>query len=221
MAYSVRATPIATTAPAAGHLRVDIFDSEDRKVGEYVRTYPSMYRTFCAFSQEGREFALYAPSAYCTRIMTLPDCVDVGGETYGPAAFCPTDYFVPDEFEGKFGFIAGCHWGDDSSWKIQFLDLREPGHVLRLERFGYAAMPNAAEKLSDVIQIERYNDGVEVRIQTELLVAIEDEEFAEGIRNDNEFYGLAGREDRQLRELRAEIENLKKRLTEVSKEDST
>ena len=38
-----------------------------------------------------------------------------------------------------FGFVAGCIWGDDSSWKIQFLDLSEvdKGVIKRDERFGY------------------------------------------------------------------------------------
>lgn len=43
-----------------------------------------------------------------------------------------------------FGFVAGCIWGDDSSWKIQFLDLSEAdkGIVRREERFGYIALPD-------------------------------------------------------------------------------
>ncbi len=221
MAYSVKATPIATTGPGWGQLRVEIFDADACKVGEYFRSYPSMNRTFCAFKHEDREFALYAPSAYCTRVMTLPDCTDIGGEVFGPGAFCPTDYYMPDEFEGRFGFVAGCHWGDDSSWKVQFLDLRDPANPIRLERFGYVAMPSAAKKLSEVIQIEKYQGGVEIRIQSELLVAIEDEELSRGIRNDNELYGLAAREHQELRELRAENESLKKRLAESSKPDTT
>jgi len=44
-----------------------------------------------------------------------------------------------------FGFIAGCQWGDDSSWKIQFVDLEavEQGIIKRDERFGYIALPNS------------------------------------------------------------------------------
>lgn len=42
-----------------------------------------------------------------------------------------------------FGFVAGCIWGDDSSWKIQYLDLSQAdsGIVKRDERFGYIALP--------------------------------------------------------------------------------
>ncbi len=38
-----------------------------------------------------------------------------------------------------FGFVAGCVWGDDTSWKIQYLDLSKAseGILKRDERFGY------------------------------------------------------------------------------------
>jgi hypothetical protein len=47
---------------------------------------------------------------------------------------------------GDFGFVWGCIWGDDSSWKVQYLDLSEirNGVIRREERFGYlklAAFP--------------------------------------------------------------------------------
>jgi len=43
----------------------------------------------------------------------------------------------------SFGFVAGCIWGDDSSWKIEFLDLAEiaNGVIKRDARFGYIEMP--------------------------------------------------------------------------------
>jgi len=42
-----------------------------------------------------------------------------------------------------FGFVAGCVWGDDSSWKIEFLDLSKiaGGMIKRDARFGYIEMP--------------------------------------------------------------------------------
>ncbi|MBU1136362.1 MAG: hypothetical protein ABIG37_02930 [Nanoarchaeota archaeon] len=45
----------------------------------------------------------------------------------------------------NFGFVAGCIWGDDSSWKIQFLDLSESdkGIVKRDKRFGYIELPHS------------------------------------------------------------------------------
>lgn len=40
---------------------------------------------------------------------------------------------------GDFGFVWGCVWGDDSSWKVQNLDLSavQDGVIRRDERFGY------------------------------------------------------------------------------------
>jgi hypothetical protein len=42
-----------------------------------------------------------------------------------------------------FGFVSGCYWGDDSSWKIQYLDLSqiENGIIKREDRFGYIELP--------------------------------------------------------------------------------
>jgi len=43
-----------------------------------------------------------------------------------------------------FGFVAGCVWGDDSSWKLQYLDLSRAadGILRREERFGYLELPD-------------------------------------------------------------------------------
>lgn len=57
-----------------------------------------------------------------------------------------------------FGFIAGCIWGDDSTWKIQYLDLSEAeqGIVKRDERFGYIELP---QNLSLKKAINMYDYG--------------------------------------------------------------
>ena len=56
-----------------------------------------------------------------------------------------------------FGFVAGCIWGDDSSWKIQYLDLSEAeyGVIKREERFGYIAMPDGIT-LKQAVNMEDY-----------------------------------------------------------------
>jgi hypothetical protein len=43
---------------------------------------------------------------------------------------------------GDFGFVWGCVWGDDSSWKVQYLDLSDVrnGAIRRDERFGYVQL---------------------------------------------------------------------------------
>lgn len=57
---------------------------------------------------------------------------DDGKNILGPVQYC------------DFGFVAGCVWGDDTSWKIQFLDLSEveKGIIKRDARFGYVQLPN-------------------------------------------------------------------------------
>lgn len=46
---------------------------------------------------------------------------------------------------GQLGFVAGCIWGDDSSWKIRAIDLSRisEGVVTEDERFGYIELPYA------------------------------------------------------------------------------
>ena len=58
------------------------------------------------------------------------------------------------------GFIAGCVWGDDSSWKIQHLDLTgiEQGQIKRTELFGYVELANGT-KLKDAINTDFLEDG--------------------------------------------------------------
>jgi hypothetical protein len=54
----------------------------------------------------------------------------------------------------SFGFVAGCYWGDDTRWKIQFLDLSEmeKGIIKRDERFGYIQLDKNA-RLKDAVTI--------------------------------------------------------------------
>jgi hypothetical protein len=72
----------------------------------------------------------------------------------------------------QFGFVAGCIWGDDSSWKIQYLDLSkvEKGILEREERFGYIELLEGI-KLKDAIRLSGYieesgNYKMFVRIKT-------------------------------------------------------
>lgn len=56
-----------------------------------------------------------------------------------------------------FGFVSGCIWGDDTSYKIQYLDLSEVGKgiVKREERFGYIALPDKMS-LRNAVDMEDY-----------------------------------------------------------------
>ena len=165
---------------------VEIYDG-DKKVGEYIRNYDGhSITTFCPFEQAGKWYALYSRDYTSTRVMSLPDCKDLGGEASASGGFCPVEYYVPTKRElsrwdcrkgfrkqlkekpddestkkilveqekaygetlpaqlGTFGFMSGCHWGDDGSWKLEYLDLSEvsKGKIKREQRFGYWELPD-------------------------------------------------------------------------------
>ncbi|VAW32662.1 hypothetical protein MNBD_CHLOROFLEXI01-1939 [hydrothermal vent metagenome] len=70
-----------------------------------------------------------------------------------------------------FGFVSGCFWGDDSSWKVQVLDLSQAakGIISREERFGYLPLP---DKLSlkdsiDLINFELGEENWDITIATQ------------------------------------------------------
>jgi hypothetical protein len=141
---------------------VGIFDEFGKQIGQYQRNYGSA-GPFFPFKQDGEWFALYSKDYTATRVMRLPSCEDIGGEEHDSHGFCPVEYYVPmidestDDFDtdaddlgeiaGTFGFVSGCHWGDDSSMKIQYLDLSKvkEGILTRDERFGYIEQPGSLD----------------------------------------------------------------------------
>lgn len=181
------------------YLRIGIFQGE-QQIGEYRRNYSSFFHTFCPFTLNGKDYALYSRDYTCTRIMELPSCQDIGGEEPESFGFCPTDYYVPSYYEVTyppdylpdpiwvvdeppkesrdkgvitrpygsfpFGFVAGCIWGDDSSWKIEYFDLSEAdkGILKRDNRFGYIHLPGGM-RLSEAIDLDNLSTRYhEIRI---------------------------------------------------------
>ena len=161
-----------------------INDDDLEMVGSYERNYPALYRTFFPFvGGDGHWYALYSPDYTTARVMSLPDCKDVGGEEPTTYGFCPVDFFVPyldghlllgaegqkgtdGSYElspsvhiGKFGFVAGCVWGDDSSWKVQYLDLSQigSGKMLRDSRLGYLELPRKVD-LREAVSFGGWDD---------------------------------------------------------------
>jgi hypothetical protein len=57
------------------------------------------------------------------------------------------------EFFCDYGFLSGCVWGDDISWKLRFIDLSQLNEkVLKIEeKFGYFELPNDM-KLRDCVR---------------------------------------------------------------------
>jgi hypothetical protein len=78
--------------------------------------------------------------------VTKQECEDVS--TYRPLT--PLLYY-------PFGFVAGCIWGDENSWKVQYLDLSnaDKGILVREEKFGYIELPENV-KLKDAIDMTDY-----------------------------------------------------------------
>jgi len=137
------------------------------KISEYERNY-SLLQTFEPFRQRNREFALISRDYMKTAVLDLASgsvIAEEGAEsgTSSAAGFCPVGFYVPDWWDvndgsvipgsehwnadkewpnGDFGFVWGCQWGDDSSWKVQYLDLSQvqQGIIRRDERFGYVEL---------------------------------------------------------------------------------
>lgn len=181
---------------------VEIFGNHGR-VGGYIRNHAGWAdTTFEPFEFDGVWYALYSSDYTATRVMRLPDCVDLGGEERSGAGFCPVEFYVPrykvvtrtdqstgeqvaDEewwFEHKakdqpekiktifgidlnlgpwrslsVGFVAGCHWGDDRSWKVEVIDLSHAavGLISRSARFGYFEIPKNMS-LREVIDLDTF-----------------------------------------------------------------
>jgi len=80
-------------------------------------------------------------------------------------------YYQSELLYLPFGFIAGCIWGDDSSWKIQYIDLSQvdKGILKRDDRFGYIELPPDM-RLKDAIEIMEFSgdkDPPRIMIATE------------------------------------------------------
>jgi hypothetical protein len=167
-----------------GTSEVSIFPAEGllkRKLGGYTRNYPAHgIDTWYPFSRKNKDYALYSPHYTCTRVMELPSCKDIGGEEPSGGGFCPVEYYLPEirYFEkqpdlnkegsifyqekiepSQVALVAGCIWGDDSSWKIQCFDISqiESGIITRDERFGYVPMPKGIT-LAQTASLERDED---------------------------------------------------------------
>jgi hypothetical protein len=150
--------------------QVNIFHDREGaslQIGSYKRNHAGWcVETFSPFYLDGQWYALYSPDYTATRLMTLPSCQDLGGEEPHTHGFCPVDFYVPYDqphvvssgHAGRFGFVAGCIWGDDSSWKIQYLDLSDAasGKLVRKEMFGYVSMPDRAKRLSECVSVVGY-----------------------------------------------------------------
>jgi hypothetical protein len=164
--YAIRVTE--TSPPGAWRtirvdvLRRDLDSGSLKKICSYDRRY-SMLHTFEPFRQGDKEFALISRNYTSTDVLDLGTGNVVAMEPESASGFCPVGFYVPDWWDirtgmvipgsegwnadhewptGHFGFVWGCHWGDDTSWKVQYLDLSriQDGVITRDDRFGYVEL---------------------------------------------------------------------------------
>jgi hypothetical protein len=171
--YYVKATPTPSRPGVWQSTVVEVFrrnatSASLERICEYERNY-SMLQTFEPFRQGGRDFALISRDYTKTAVLDLASGVVIAEEAESGApgtGFCPVGFYVPDWWDvndgsalqgsehwttdkewptGTFGFVWGCYWGDDSSWKVQCLDLSriQEGIINREERFGYLELATA------------------------------------------------------------------------------
>lgn len=195
MPYTAKPIKTISNKPAWDTQVIGVFrlieGEREVKIGEYTRNYHHLYKTFYPFCLNGKDYALYSTDYTATRVMSLPDCKDLGGEKRDGHGFCPVEFYVPHYIQRRFkdegirdhliwdfepdqeiwekaeivqplravpfGFVAGCIWGDDTSWKIQYLDLSKvhEGVLKRDERFGYIELPHN-QSLREAIDMEGY-----------------------------------------------------------------
>ena len=164
--YTTRVT--STKKPGTWEtVHVDVLDGETI-IASYDRNY-GMLQTFEPFRQGDRTFALISTEYTATSVLDLATGEIIAAEEPTATGFCPVGFYVPDWWDlhdgttlpgsmywhpaddqwpiGDFGFVWGCLWGDDSSWKVQYLDLSSVrgGVIRRDDRFGYLKLATDAK----------------------------------------------------------------------------
>lgn len=121
---------------------------------------------------EGYKYA----SGFCPVGFYVPDWWEVhydpDEEVTKDMRFLPGgEYWTPDDEwpVGDFGFVWGCYWGDDTSWKVQYLDLSliQQGEIRRDDRFGYVALATGPGDARDFIDVSNENGHASVKFDVE------------------------------------------------------
>src|SRR5262249_23013425 len=141
--YAIKGSPKANRPGTWDSTIVEVFrrtsSGDLEKICEYERYY-ALLRTFEPFRQGSRDFALISRDYTKTAVLDLGSGSVIAEEIDEPGAlrgggFCPVAFYVPDWWDvndgsvipgskcwdaddewpnGDFGFVWGCHWGDDS-----------------------------------------------------------------------------------------------------------
>jgi len=163
MDYTAKILENIKNAPGTwDSLKVGVYRGNEL-IGSYVRNYASLLDSFCAFERDGKEYALYSRDYTATRLMELPSCKDLGGEEPDGFGFCPVAFWVAPD--AAFGLVSGCIWGDDSSWKLRYIDLSKvsEGKLDISDRFGYVEL---ADSLPDDVVSYDPDDGGYLEVAT-------------------------------------------------------
>lgn len=69
-------------------------------------------------------------------------------------------------FHGLWGVYSGCVWGDDSSWKVQYLDLSriDEGILIADDRFGYVEISNNVSSLREAVHLDAEMGQIEIQV---------------------------------------------------------
>ncbi len=113
---------------------------------------------------EDRNQMGFCPVAYCVPFITRDQFQKYffGANVPDVCAISLEDNFdfetgnlIKSAYRLDFGFVAGCVWGDDASWKVQYLDLSgiETGKLLRDSRLGYLELPDDIDYESGLDQL--------------------------------------------------------------------
>lgn len=183
--FTLEATPVENGKGYWSYRDCTVKDEQTQEiVARWTYRY-SMRPPFEPFRQGDRFYALMATDYTRTSVIDLhtgeiiateaPEYYDEAKTKTG-AGFCPVGFYAPDWWDihdgsikpgtrfwnkdmekpdGTYAFVWGCYWGDDSSWKVQYLDLSKisEGKVLRDDRFGYVELATISPKAEDFIRI--------------------------------------------------------------------
>lgn len=202
--YFVEGTPKPNAPGTWDSTLVEVFRrhgaSERERVCIFERDY-ALLQTFEPFRQGTRELALISRHYTRSAVLDLAtgEILAEESESTAGSGFCPVGFYVPDWWDlhdssiipgseywsadlewpvGDFGFVWGCHWGDDRSWKVQYLDLRriQEGIIARDDRFGYvelATTRQASAGVPDFIEVSRRAGVTRVCFAVELSFDLE------------------------------------------------
>lgn len=137
-----------------------------KNIGKLYRNYPKSNKICQPYLFESNWYILFSEDY--NHLSLYDENLNKINQT--KSGFCPIEVYVPrfkktdmycnlvadnqenfndfkeESFYSNFGFISGCHWGDDFSAKIRTLDLSDPEFFCENEEYGYVQIPYSLRK---------------------------------------------------------------------------